>query len=263
MISKVSIPETDLFHVHTYRCQHADEVPDEDYVLKAIQIGVTGIWFTDHAPFPGNRFHNRMLYEELEEYIESILNLKEKYEDRIHIHLGMEIEYLSEYDREGYYDELLNDDRFEVLMLGQHMAEDAENPRIHTFDWDKERLKNEEYKALMGALTDGICTGKFNIVAHPDRSFRRCKKWTDEMSDLSEKLIDKAKEHNMPLEINMHSLEDKHHFWPEFWDIAKEKGSQIIIGLDAHSPGELDKRRVKSEPIARRLKNGESRISNS
>ena len=46
-------------------------------------------------------------------------------------------------------------------------------------------------------------------------------------------------------------------------DIAKEKGSQIIIGLDAHSPGELDKRRVKSEPIARRLKNGESRISNS
>lgn len=249
MISKVSIPETDLFHVHTYRCQHADKVPDEDYVIKAIQIGATGIWFTDHAPFPGNRFHNRMLYEELDGYIESVLTMKKKYADLIHIHLGLEIEYLPEYDRKGYYDELLNDDRFEVLMLGQHMAEDADNPEIHTFDWDKERLKSEEYKALMGALIEGICSGKFNVVAHPDRSFRRCKKWTDEMSDLSEKLIDKAKEHNMPLEINMHSLEDKPHFWPEFWEIAKKKDSRIIIGLDAHSPEELEKRLSKSLSI--------------
>ena len=73
------------------------------------------------------------------------------------------------------------------------------------------------------------------------------------MSDLSENLIDKAKEQNMPLEINMHSLEDKHHFWPEFWDIAKKNGSRIIIGLDAHSPEELEYRRSKSISIDSRL----------
>ena len=69
------------------------------------------------------------------------------------------------------------------------------------------------------------------------------------MSDLSEKLIDKAKEHNMPLEINMHSLEDKHHFWTEFWDIEKKKDCRIIIGLDAHSSEELEYRRSKSISI--------------
>ena len=40
------------FHVHTYRCGHAENISDETYVKKAIELGVKSIWFTDHAPFP-------------------------------------------------------------------------------------------------------------------------------------------------------------------------------------------------------------------
>lgn len=47
--------DTDLFHVHTFRCKHAEETGDEEYIKKAIKLGKTGIWFTDHAPFPGNK----------------------------------------------------------------------------------------------------------------------------------------------------------------------------------------------------------------
>lgn len=52
----IEIKSTDIFHVHTYRCGHAEEVGDEEYVIKAIELGATGIWFTDHAPFPGDPF---------------------------------------------------------------------------------------------------------------------------------------------------------------------------------------------------------------
>lgn len=210
-------------------------------------MGATGIWFTDHAPFPGDRFRNRMLYEELDGYIDSIIGLKKAYAGRIDVHLGLEIEYLPEFDRTGYYDELRKDDRFEILILGQHMAEDDKEQGVYTFDWDKERLKNEEYKALMNALITGIDLGRFDAVAHPDRSFRRCREWTPDMAVLSETLIDKANEKGMPIEINIHSFGDKHHFWLDFWELARNKDSKIIIGLDAHSPDELEKRRALGE----------------
>ena len=48
------------FHVHTYRCGHAENISDETYVKKAIELGVKSIWFTDHAPFPDNPFGARM-----------------------------------------------------------------------------------------------------------------------------------------------------------------------------------------------------------
>lgn len=40
-----------VFHVHTYRCGHATNETDEDYIKSAIVLGSDSITFTDHAPF--------------------------------------------------------------------------------------------------------------------------------------------------------------------------------------------------------------------
>lgn len=72
----------EIFHVHTYRCRHAANVADEMYILKAIELGAVSITFTDHAPFPGNPFGNRMDIQQLSEYLDSLSRLKEKYLDR-------------------------------------------------------------------------------------------------------------------------------------------------------------------------------------
>ena len=68
---------SDIFHVHTFRCGHAEDISDKKYIEKAIELGATGIWFTDHAPFPGDPFGNRMKYSELEEYVSTLLRYKE------------------------------------------------------------------------------------------------------------------------------------------------------------------------------------------
>ena len=66
---KPVISDQELFHVHTFRCRHAEEIPDRAYVEKALELGAKGIWFTDHCPFPGDLFkrEHRMLYKELPE----------------------------------------------------------------------------------------------------------------------------------------------------------------------------------------------------
>ena len=66
--------KNEIFHVHTNRCGHAEEVPDRAYVEKAIELGTPRIVFTDHAPFPGNPFGNRMSMEQLPEYTDSMKN---------------------------------------------------------------------------------------------------------------------------------------------------------------------------------------------
>lgn len=227
----MDIKKNDLFHVHTYRCGHAENVPDEEYIKKAISIGATGIWFTDHAPFPEDPFGNRMRYAELDEYIETLSILKNKYADKLDVHVGLEIEYFPTYDKKGYYKYLSEKDNIDILLLGQHMAETT--PGHYTFGWNKEKLISDEYIALGNALIQGIRSRYFNAVAHPDRIFRRQKKWSEDAEKLSKLIIQTAQQMNIPLEINEESKRQKYHYWNEFWILAAE--IQCINGLDAHS----------------------------
>ena len=47
-----------------------------------------------------------------------------------------------------------DDKRIEFLMLGQHMAETGTNE--YSFSWDKDRLFEEEYRALGEATVMGV-----------------------------------------------------------------------------------------------------------
>ena len=81
------------YHTHTYRCGHANGT-DEEYVQAAIEAGYKILGFADHGPYKGLPFpKSRMDWEELDEYVESLTYLKEKYKDQIEIHIGLETEY--------------------------------------------------------------------------------------------------------------------------------------------------------------------------
>ena len=71
--------EKNIFHVHTFRCGHAENVPDKAYVEVALELGASDIWFTDHAPFPNDPFGARMKFSELNEYLRTLTELKEQY----------------------------------------------------------------------------------------------------------------------------------------------------------------------------------------
>lgn len=223
----------DFFHIHTYRCGHTDGSADEDYIKKAIELGGDNIWFTDHAPFPGNPFGNRMKYEDLDEYILSLKKLKSKYSNRINVKIGLEIEYFPSYD--DYYKTLKSMNIFDCLMLGQHMYEVI--PNQYSFSLSKERLQKEECYGLASAIMMGMNTGYFNVLAHPDRVFRRIEVWNDDMAELVKEIINSAKENDVILERNLSSKKDSK-YYDKFWAIVPEDVN-TIVGYDAHNVDDL------------------------
>ena len=234
----ITVGENDVFHVHTYRCRHAENIPDRDYIEKALELGAKGIWFTDHAPFPGDPFNraHRMLCEEFPEYLETLQGLKHEYADRIIVHIGLETEYFSKFDEMGYYKQLLDTPGIEILMLGQHMAELPQGG--YSYDLDNARLVEDEYKLLGESIINGIRSGYFRVVAHPDRIFRRRSSWDSGMEDIAVRIIAAAKEANIPLEQNESSRKAGNLYREEFWKIAGPDVS-IVHGLDAHCLKEL------------------------
>jgi len=228
----------DIFHVHTYRCYHAEKIPDEAYVCRAIEHEADSITFTDHAPFPGDKFHNRMLYSELPEYISSLKELKEKYKDRINVKIGLEIEFLPNYME--YYQELHQCKDIDVLMLGQHFYE--VKPGKYSFSYPK--LVSWEYVGCLGAVIEGMNTGLFHVVAHPDRAFRHIETWTPECEQISKEVIAAAQRNNVALEQNFSSMKKENYYWDEFWKLLDPE-SRVIKGIDAHSINDMDKALVR------------------
>ena len=87
------------YHTHTRRCQHAID-SEEDYILSAIQSGYTELGFSDHTPWIyDSSFHPTMRMEayEIDDYVSTLLKLKEKYKNPISIYLGLECAYFEKY----------------------------------------------------------------------------------------------------------------------------------------------------------------------
>ena len=239
----VEVHSDSIFHVHTKRCKHAGTDADEAYVKRAVELGAKAIVFTDHAPFPGNPFGNRMDYEDLPEYISSLKRLKEMYRDQISVQIGLEIEFFPSYLE--YYKELQSNRDIEWFVLGQHMYEHS--PGVYSFSDSEEELRETEYIGLIEAMVEGAKTGLFNVVAHPDRAFRRRKLWDEHMTEMSEKLINTVLENNLILEDNISSYRSENQHWDEFWQILdgilasdETKTAMVTKGIDAHSVKELD-----------------------
>lgn len=110
-----------IFHVHTYRCKHAGNDTDEQYIQTALSLGADKITFTDHTPFPGEFFDNRMELSQLSEYIESLKMLQEKYENQIEVKIGLECEFLP--SMMDFYNELKEKTDLNLLIIGQHFYE--------------------------------------------------------------------------------------------------------------------------------------------
>ena len=82
------------YHSHTTRCHHAVGT-EREYVEAAIESGLEVLGFSDHTPYPfkdGYVSRIRMGMDELEEYVNTILALRDEYRNDIEIHLGLEVE---------------------------------------------------------------------------------------------------------------------------------------------------------------------------
>lgn len=229
------------YHTHTTRCGHASGT-DEEYVLSAIEKGYKVIGFTDHIFLP-NVIQDGMRgrYEELDDYINSINHLKEKYKDKIEIHLGFECEYGGKYKE--YYQHLKKEKGIEYLILGQHLFfEGNELVWLSQYGSPEDILTH-----YVDIVTQAIESGLFTYIAHPDICLRFFEKFDPFVETHIRRLCECVEKHHIPLELNLGSRRDHQRRrdrmdYPDetFFKIVSEYSIPIIIGVDAHNPRDFD-----------------------
>jgi len=221
------------YHTHTFRCNHAVG-EDREYVERAIERGLKVLGFSDHVPmaFPdGHESIFRIPLRLLEDYVTGVLALKEEYKRDIHIRLGFEAEYYPDLF-EGML-RLLEPYPVEYMLLGQHFNDSREavyNPSMP--------MSREALKTYVDRVIEGMETGRFTYVAHPDLFCfaGRPAVYEAEMT----RLCERAKTLDMPLEINILGMRNGRCYpCDAFWPIAKRLDCRVVLGCDAHDPNDV------------------------
>lgn len=220
------------YHTHTYRCNHAGS-SDERYAEFAYNSGIVELGFADHVPQPGFEgiFESwfRMKPEETEGYFNSIRSLKDKYDGKMNILAGFEVEYYP--------------DCFEVLcehiepfapdyfILGQHFTNN-EHDGIYVGSPNCPLHALETY---VDQVEKAVSTGMFSYLAHPDLP-----NYSGDKANLLsayKDLCQIAKGEGIPVECNLLGIQGGR-WYPkrEFFEVAADVGCDVILGLDAHLP---------------------------
>lgn len=226
------------YHTHTKRCGHA-EGEDEEYVIEAINLGLKALGFSDHVMLPGIPPRtSRGPYELLDDYLDSINSLKEKYKDKIEIKVGFEAEYSKRF--EEYYRYLYKEKKIDYLILGQHFNFDnTDTPTyIRELRGDKEKVNS-----YVNHIRDAINSGLFQCIAHPDIYVCMFEHWNKDCEDAAREICKMASKARIPLEINC-QLNIAYKKYPgkvrypidEFWKVASEYDVDVVIAYDAHRP---------------------------
>ena len=114
---------TESLHTHTFRCGHASGT-EREYIENAIAAGFDTLGFSDHAPYvfrDGYYSGFRMRPELQEDYVTTLLALREEYKGKIDIKIGYEAEYYPEFFED--FLKLITRYPVDYLIMGQHFIE--------------------------------------------------------------------------------------------------------------------------------------------
>lgn len=219
------------YHTHTPRCNHAVGA-EEQYIQNAIAGGLKILGFADHTPyrFPGDYYSTfRMRPEELPGYVQTLSELRKKYEGQLQMHIGVEAEYYPAYFSELM--KMLRDGGVEYMILGQHFPGN-EIGQVHT---SRPTAEEAVLSGFCDQMIDAIHTGLFTYIAHPDvlRFVGDREVYRKHMR----RLCREAKCCDIPVEINFLGLREGR-YYPDnrLWEVAGEEGCKVIFGADAHAP---------------------------
>ena len=158
---KLALPD---YHMHTPLCKHADGEM-EAYVDHAVAIGLQEIGFSDHMPLmPEPEFC--MSFDELPLYVARVRELRKRYEGRIAIRLGCEMDMVLH--RRDDIERILGDWEFDYVIGSIHYLDGW------PFDQKQysERFTNEDVLSIFERFFDAVIEADKNAlpIVHADAS---------------------------------------------------------------------------------------------
>lgn len=233
-------------HNHTILCNHASGTVEE-YIKKAIEVGIDVFGFTDHAPMSYDPKY-RMDFIHKEFYENNVLYLKKKYESDIEILLGYEVDFMQ---KVPMLPEILNA-KVDYLIGSIHFLE----PKIETPDehepWgfdNPEFIGKYESKDIDQIWHDYFevvehlaKSNKFDVVGHLDliKVFKFLPK--KDIKSIAFNALKEIKKSNMVLEVNSAGLRKpigEPYPSKDLLEVAFELDIPITFSSDAHSVDQI------------------------
>jgi histidinol-phosphatase (PHP family) len=222
-------------HNHTTRCNHA-KGSQEEYVQKAIDMGIDIFGFSDHAPMKFDKKY-RMSIDECDNYEHDTLELKDKYKKNINILLAYEVDYI-----DGYLEDRVLSADVDYLVGSVHFINKwgFDNPefiaKYKSINIDK------IWEDYFLAIKELAKTAKFQIVGHLDliKVFKFLPK--KDIRVLATKAIKELKKSNVAIEINSAGFKKpiaEQYPSQELLSLCFELGLDITFCSDAHSVDEI------------------------
>ncbi|NLA78003.1 MAG: histidinol-phosphatase [Erysipelothrix sp.] len=236
------------YHTHTTRCKHAYG-SDEAYVMAAIKAGYDELGMSEHSPWvlhPGETAAYRMELEDMDDYMQSMRTLREKYKDQITIHIGLEAEYFR--DRFDWLVDFKKQHALDFIIFGNH---NRDRISYHTYygDYHAPDLLLDHY---VEDAIEAMSTGFYSIFAHPDLYFKTLNVVNQDTLAAAQALCEAANHYQVPLEYNLGGFRYGDNAYPKaaFWEIAAKNKNVTIIGVDAHDPDHLLDDKARSDAQA-------------
>ncbi|MCC8015619.1 MAG: histidinol-phosphatase HisJ family protein [Eubacterium sp.] len=231
------------YHLHT-NASSDSEAPAETMIERAIDLGLNEIALTDHFDFD-----YRYTYTNYNEYIPQFIKLQEKYKDKIHITLGVEIGL----------DNMVADtvNAFALSFPFDFIIGSSHSVKKYDLYYDRQEFfslfksKKEAYNCYFEEMIKNIKTcHTFNVYGHMD-FVNRYGTYSDNSLDYADykDLVDTALslliEKGKGIEINTSGFRyglGQTHPSIDFVKRYKELGGEIITtGSDAHRPEDVAK----------------------
>ncbi|MCD8508686.1 MAG: histidinol-phosphatase HisJ [Bacillus sp. (in: Bacteria)] len=251
-------------HIHSPYCPHGTNYELEAYILKGLELGYDEMTFTEHAPLPKNfedpvpLKDSAMSWSDLEPYLIKLNNLKRKYENKITINIGLEIDYIEGFEKETKQFLQKWGPMIDDSILSVHFIKASTTDSYICLDYSPDSFEKlvEEYQSIEGVyqkyydtLTNSILAelgpykpkrvGHITLVRKFQRSFPRDfndKKYILEALQLVQK-------QGMSLDINGAGRLKPlcREFYPplDWVKVAADMNIPLVYGSDAHSPLQL------------------------
>lgn len=249
-------------HIHSPYCPHGTGDPFELYVERALEIGLEEITFTEHMPLPGDFMDPDFLSEcspteeGIEEYFKELALIKEKYQGKIKINIGLEVDYV-----EGYEDKIkkllykygpkLDDSILSIHFLkleDQYVAVDyspEEFGRLARKLGGVDKVYDRYYESLLKAIKADLGIYKPKRIGHPTlvRKFNQDFPLEYKNIALIEEIVKEVKGRNYEIDYNTSGLRKNRCKEPFpsglFLELVKEYEVKIVYGSDSHAASDV------------------------
>jgi len=223
------------YHIHTYYSDGKGW--PEDYIGRAMEIGLSEIGFSDHLTLTDEQQDWSIKLSMLGEYIDRINKLKESVTG-IKVKLGLEVDYFPDKEDEIY--KLISNLPLDYVIGSVHYMGEATvdlGPEYYE-DKDIDKLFESYFKLIAQAAFSGL----FDFMAHPDlvRIFRYCPSVNAE--PMYRLLAGELNRSDVAFEINTNGMNKPlKDFYPDrrYLHIFREEGVPVCVNSDAHKPARL------------------------